>query len=123
MTKHTAINAALVARGLLPLDFVCSCCGGELDRDDHMFAVPENAQPNDEKAEAIQVAYGYDVCSECAGRMLLCPDTGKAFHPDYHDEAAKADDGRMFYDEAALHRSDAPSAVHDADRRAYFQGV
>lgn len=118
MTKHTAINAALVSRGLLPISFVCGCCGDELDRDDHM-----GDAFTDEHTEAVVEAYGFNVCHACADAMIVCPETGKAFHPDYHDEAAKADDGRMFYDEAALHRSDAPSAVHDADRRAYFQGV
>lgn len=55
------IEAAQVARGLLPQTFICGCCGSLLDRDDHM-----RGHFKQDHEDAVTEQYGPMVCFGCA---------------------------------------------------------
>lgn len=71
------IEAAQVQRGILPQTFICGCCKGEMDRDEHMAVA--NGGMGDERQEVMTERYGSNVCFECADNFdpeTECDDCG-----------------------------------------------
>lgn len=96
-TIDYVIDAAFAARRLQAPTFTCACCGlSGCTNDDSMDACDAVGPRMREK---IVTEFGVNVCVTCAEDMTVCPQTGRAVHPDYGwQERDRGGDLFTFYD-------------------------